>query len=286
MPFSQPVTNLIRQRFSCRRYLDTPISGGERSRIEAFLAAHTSGPLGTTARFHLAAATEESRRSLKGLGTYGTIRNPTAFLIGASRPGEKNLEGFGYLVEEAVLYATDLGLGTCWLGGFFTRSSFSRAIQLGKKESIPAVIAMGYKASPAAEEGDLFRQIAQGARRLPWGQLFFDGAFGVPLSPDKAGSFAEPLEMVRLGPSASNRQPWRVVQSSAGFHFYLQRSHGYRDMIRLARVADIQRVDLGIAMCHFGLTAAELGLPGTWQVRDPGIQQPDRQAEYLVTWSL
>jgi nitroreductase len=284
MHFSQPVTDVIRQRFSCRRYLDTPIGTAERSRLEAFLAAETAGPLGSTARFHLAAATEESRQSLKGLGTYGTIRSPTAFLIGAVRPGEKTLEGFGYLVEKAVLFATDLGLGTCWLGGFFTRSSFSRAIKLGRKETIPAVIAMGYKASPTGE-GDLFRQIAQGAHRLPWDQLFFDGDFGVPLSPDRAGSFAEPLEMVRLGPSASNKQPWRVVQGADGFHFYVHRSSGYRNMIRLARVVDLQRVDLGIAMCHFGLTAAELGLPGTWQVRDPGLDRLDGQTEYVVTWS-
>lgn len=284
MHFSQPVTDVIRQRFSCRRYLDTPIGAAERSRLEAFLAAKTTGPLGSTARFHLAAATEESRQSLKGLGTYGTIRNPTAFLIGAVRPEKSSLEDFGYLVEQAVLFATDLGLGTCWLGGFFTRSSFSLAIRLGRKEAIPAVIAMGYKASPTGE-GDVIRQIAQGAHRLPWEQLFFDSAFGVPLSPGRAGSYAEPLEMVRLGPSASNRQPWRVVQGVDGFHFYLQRSHGYRNMIRLARVVDLQRVDLGIAMCHFGLTASELGLPGAWQVRDPGLDRPDGHTDYVVTWA-
>ena len=284
MEFSEPVAELIRRRFSCRRYVDTPIGQEERGRLEAFLASHTTSPLGSTARFHLVAATEESRQSLRGLGTYGTIRNPTGFVIGAVKPGEKNLEGFGYLMEQAVLYATDLGLGSCWLGGFFTRSSFSRAIRLSGKEAIPAVVAIGHTASPTAEM-DVWRRIANGAQRLPWEQLFFDGRFGVPLAHEKAGLYAEPLEMVRLGPSASNRQPWRIVRDEAGFHFYVQRSAGYRDVIKLARVVDLQRVDLGIAMCHFGLTATETGLPGAWEVRDPGIERPNGLTEYVVTWA-
>jgi len=284
MEFSQTVTDLIRRRFSCRRYLDTPVGAEERGRLEAFLASNTTSPLGSTARFHLIAATEESRQSLRGLGTYGTIRSPTAFLIGAVKPAGKSLEGFGYLMEKAVLFATDLGLGTCWLGGFFTRSSFSHAIGLTRQETIPAVIAMGYQASPTAE-ADIFRRIAGGAQRLPWEQLFFDGGFGIPLASEEAGPYADPLEMVRLGPSASNKQPWRVVRDGTGFHFYAQRSPGYRDIIKLARVVDLQRVDLGIAMCHFGLTATEMGLPGTWQVRDPRIERRNDKAEYIVTWS-
>lgn len=285
MDFSQPVVDIIRHRFSCRRYLDTPVGAEERGRLEAFLASHTTSPLGSAARFHLIAASDESRSSLRGLGTYGTIRNPTAFLIGAVRPEGKALEGFGYLMEKAVLFATDLGLGTCWLGGFFTRSSFSRAIRLGGKEVIPAVIALGYRASPTAE-ADVFRRIAGGAQRLPWEQLFFRDTFGIPLARDQAGPYAEPLEMVRLAPSASNKQPWRIVRDGAGFHFYVQRSPGYRTAIRLARVVDLQRVDLGIALCHFGLTAAEMGLPGAWQNRDPGIEKPNDQTEYVASWAV
>jgi len=40
--------------------------------------------------------------------------------------GDKNLEDFGYLMEEAILFATGLGLGTCWLGGSFTKSGLPK----------------------------------------------------------------------------------------------------------------------------------------------------------------
>ena len=34
-------------------------------------------------------------------------------------------------------------------------------------------------------------------------------------------------------------------------------------------MADLQRVDMGIAMCHFELAARERGLAGRWVVEQP-----------------
>ena len=70
------------------------------------------------------------------------------------------------------------------------------------------------------------------------------------------------------------------------WHFFLQRTPGYGDSLtfKLLRLADIQRVDMGIAMCHFALTARELGLSGHWLVEDPAIARPDELTEYSVSW--
>ena len=63
--------------------------------------------------------------------------------------------------------------------------------------------------------------------RLAWERLFFDQAFGTPLTREAAGEYATPLEMVRLGPSASNKQPWRIVREGGAWHFYVQRNRYY-----------------------------------------------------------
>jgi hypothetical protein len=34
------------------------------------------------------------------------------------------------------------------------------------------------------------------------------------------------------------------------------------------------------------MTASELGLPGAWQVRDPGIEKPNDVTEYVVSWAV
>ena len=92
--------------------------------------------------------------------------------------------------------------------------------------------------------------------------------------------------MVRLAPSASNKQPWRLIKVGAAWHFYLRRTPGYGSGIvaRFLAKNDLQRVDMGIAMCHWELTAQEAGLKGSWANQNPGLALPDALTEYIVSW--
>lgn len=285
--FSQPVSDLIRQRYSVRSYCDQPLPAGQQQALAQYLASLPPGPFAAPGRFELVTATSQDRRELRGLGTYGFIRNSPGFIIGTvDRAADKNLEDFGYRMEEIVLFTTALGLGTCWLGGFFTRSSFGRKISLRKEEVIPAVCAVGETAEWPTNFLGTFKPHTGQRPRRPWEDLFFDCEFGRPLTLAAAGGFADALEMVRIGPSASNQQPWRIVRDENRWHFYLKRNFGKRQslFVLLQGEVDIQRVDLGIAMCHFELVAAEASLGGKWRVSDPGLKKPDPLTEYVVTW--
>ncbi len=288
MPGSKPITDVIKQRISCRTYQETPIEQHDQQRLRDFLASNINGPFGTRARFALIAATQEDRLSLKGLGTYGFIRGATGFIVGAVEPGPKGLEDYGYLMERAVLFATEMGLGTCWLGGTFTKSRFAEKISLAADESVPAVTAIGYAASRGLPE-NIIRRAAAADGRLPWEELFFDDKFGNPITPQGSGDYSVLLDMVRRAPSASNKQPWRIVRHANAWHFWLQRSAGYGKgsmLYKLLRLVDLQRVDMGIAMCHFELAARELRLQGAWVVDQPGIEKPNKNTEYVVSWTL
>lgn len=283
----EPLAAIVRKRYSCRSYADRPITQADQQQLTDYLSSLKTGPLGTAVRFQLVAATEQDRSSLRGLGTYGFIKGAVGFMVGAAGPGERNLEDYGYTVELAVLEATALGLGTCWLGGSFTQSSFAKKIACQPHEVVPAVAAVGYPA-PEARARDWSRRWVRADTRLPWGALFFREAFGNPLSAEQAGAYAAPLEMVRLAPSAKNNQPWRLVQDGNDFHFYLQRTQGYSPgslEFKLFHMADLQRMDIGIAMCHFEQTARESGLPGQWVARDPGLSMPGASTSYVITWA-
>jgi len=277
----EPIVNVIKARRSCRTYLDKPLSDADRKLLEGTLSALGKGPLGTAARFKLIAATPDDEDALKGLGTYGVIKGATGFIAGAVASGDKNFEDFGFLMERAIVFATGLGLGTCWLGGTFTRSTFAERLDLRKGEVMPAVVSVGYPAGRARLLDRAMRLGAGSDRRFPWERLFFDASFGTPLTAEAAGPYRVPLEMMRLAPSASNKQPWRVVKDGTAWHFWLQRTRGYGG--RLLAV-DLQRVDLGIGMSHFELSASELGLAGRWVLMDPGLPRPDDLTEYTVTW--
>jgi len=285
MLYSKPVTEIIRQRFSCRKCLEKPIAEDQRQHLADFISSAGRGPLGTPVRFELVAATEQDRKSLKGLGTYGFIRGAAGFIVGAVGHSEKNLEDYGYVMEKIILCATDIGLGTCWLGGTFTKSGFAKKISAADGELVPAVTSVGYVAQRGEFEGRM-RQFVGADNRMPWENLFFKEKFGIPLSSDEAGAYSVPLEMVRKGPSASNKQPWRIVKEGNTWHFYIKRTKGYGNSFtfRLLGLADLQRVDMGIAMSHFELTANELGLKGTWAIQEPAIAKPDSLTEYTISW--
>ncbi len=279
------VRALIDRRYSCRAYLERPIAAGDRDALATFMAAKTAGPLGSAVRFGLIAASSDDEGALKRLGTYGFIKGARGFLVGAVRKGSRDLEDYGYLLEGLVLRATELGLGTCWLGGTFTRSTFtSRFGGVDRDETIPAVVSVGY---PGDDGTERIREREEGTRRYPPDELFFGDEWGVPLGRQGTDGYAPALEAVRMGPSATNKQPWRIVRRGGDWHFYLERTKGYgkgSPWFKLLRIADLQRVDLGIAMCHFDLVARESGRDGRWIVEDPGLSLPGPGIEYTATW--
>ena len=289
-PLPAPAQDLIGRRYSCRTYLEQPIADDDQRRLLAFIATRTTGPLGSQARFGLLAAAPGDRQAIRRLGTYGFIKGATGFIVGAVRRAPNDLEDYGDLLEEIVLYATGLGLGTCWLGGTFTRSTFVRRFGgLGRDETMPAVLSLGH----IGDDGrGRIREREEGGRRLSAGELFFAGRYGHSLPAASVGRYAAALEAVRMAPSATNKQPWRIVRGDGvgdaprDWHFLLQRSKGYgkgSPVFRALRIADLQRVDLGIAMCHFALVARESGLDGHWAVDDPGLVLP-AGVEYTATW--
>lgn len=286
MAATQTIFQIITQRFSVRIYQETPIPDEIQKEFQTYLAAIRKGPLGSPVRLELVAASPDDTQALRGLGTYGFIKNPTGFIVGAVKAGEYAMEDYGYAMEEAVLEATALGLGTCWLGGSFAQSGFARKIGKLEHEIIPAVTSTGYAVEDCRVR-DRSRQKVGADERQPWENLFFEGRFGIPLRPETAGLYPDALEMVRIGPSAKNKQPWRVVRDGERWHFYCQRTPGFGPgtvVFALLRLADLQRVDVGIAMCHFELAAREQGLSGSWKTNNPGLPPVDKNTVYIATW--
>ena len=284
MNYTRPVTELVQARYSCRSYQPVPLPDDAHNALVAFVRGLTARPFGTPLRLELAAATRSGSDELRGLGTYGIIRRPAGFVIGVVKHGARDLEDVGYALEQTVLKATDLGLGSCWLGGTFQRSNFAAQANLREGETLASVIAIGVIAHRLTWVDRALRGGAGSTSRRPWEQLFFDGQFGVPLTLAAAGGYAQALEMARQAPSASNKQPWRVVRCGTAWHLYLQRTPGYRERNALIGLPDLQRVDMGIFMCHLELTARQLGLPGQWELLSVDRVPELAGAEYKVSW--
>ena len=249
---------LIRSRRSVRTFDGTPLREEDTARILAF-AGKVENP------YELPIAWKLLDRKNDKLSV-PVVAGADTYIAGKMQRAAHAEEAFGYSFEKIVLFAQSLGVGTTWIAGTMDRKAFEYAMRLSENEVMPCVSPLGYPAEKMSLRETMMRRGVKADSRLDFETLFFDGSFEKPLSEERSGGLRLPLEMVRLAPSAVNGQPWRVVRCGDCVHFYEKRGRGMA-----SETWDIQKIDLGIALCHFELGAIESGLRPVLCVEDPGI---------------
>lgn len=274
------VMKTIESRYSVRNYIDKPIEKEKLNIIKTFMEENKKGPMGNEVTFHLIDASEHDKAELKSLITYGMISGATSYIVGVVKPGEYAMEDFGYCMEKLILKVSELGLGTCWLGGTFNRGGFAKQVNLSGEELLPCITPIGYTADKRTLKENFIRTLVGAKKRKNPEVLFFENNFNTSLNLDTIGSYSKVLEALRLGPSASNKQPWRIIKDSQGlYHIFLEEDEKYNNTFSGIK---IQNIDMGIAMCHFDLAARELGITGQWIKSKPELQAG--KLKYIVTW--
>jgi len=273
-------SDTIKRRVSCRTYKNVPIKGADRQKLGDFIRTNVQGPFGNKVRFELIDLGGKERDEVTTLATYGMIKGASTFIVGAVTKGDRAMEDYGYCMEKIVLMATHLELGTCWLGGTFNRSASASRINKRDDEVIPAITPLGYPNDKSIRDS-VMRFFARSNSRKAWEKLFFCGETPIPLPRNIGGAYQSGLDCVRIGPSASNRQPWRIIKEKDNdiFHFYISRTPG---LAKLYPDVSLQDVDMGIAMCHFEVAVHEMNGKGSWE--NIQFPHPQKGLEYIVSW--
>ena len=276
--FSNKITDTIRSRVSVRTYDKKPLSGDLMKKITEHLKK-LNGPFEARCTFTILDKAEAKQEDNIKLGTYGVIKGASTYIAGVVENKPFCMEQLGYQMEWLILYLTEIGLGTCWLAGTFNRGSFTQAVECKSNELMPVVVPFGYAREKRSMLDSVMRAAAGSAKRKDWSELFYTDSFNNILDKNVKDAYEIPLEMARLAPSASNKQPWRILRKAGIYHFYICHTPSYNRMYSY----DIQKIDMGIAMLHFEATAREAGLPGGWSISDPGLDTPQHH-EYIVSW--
>ncbi len=275
----------LEARRSIRSFSGYPLTSGDRALVESAIRDAGQCPFSTKPRFVLVEPHEVGGQASGRIGTYGVIKDAPAFIAGAARPGPFAFADFGYALEGIMLAAVSGGLGTCWLGGTFDRSGVARALRLAVGEIVPAISPLGEPSGRRSLADSAIRALAGSRNRKPWDRLFFDDAFGHSLAAAEAGPWAVALEAVRQGPSASNKQPWRMVRTGPSgapvFHLFLEEDALYNNAIRGIK---LQEMDIGIAMRHFEVAARVGRLPGSWSRLDEVPVSSGSPMVYYSSW--
>ncbi len=268
------IIDSIKKRISIRDYQKEDLSRAQLEEIETILIQEIETPFNTKPRFALVNIKAFAQKEKVKLGTYGFIKGAQYFIVGASDNSANATIDYGFALEKIVLDLTQLGYGTCWLGGSFSRSKYAGAIDIKSNEVIPAISPVGIE-KPNVLRGKMIRTIAGSKKRKAFNELFELESTEESIQAIDA-NFKQALEMLRLAPSADNFQPWRVTISKEGyFHFSLKRNPILK---RTIRAVDLQYIDMGIAMAHFHYTLGQLGISGSWEKIENTAQ------EYIVSW--
>ncbi len=188
------------------------------------------------------------------VGFYGNIKGAPAFLAFVGDSSDPNVqEKMGYTGEAAILEATVLGLGTCWVALTYNARRVKSLIKLEKNEEIICVSPVGYTSDKWSFEEKVQSGFGSNHKRRPLQSM----VSGIPSAKWPVWAKAA-VEAARLAPSAVNRQPW---------HFHIE-----EDSITVSvkgrgpefNVA--MRLDCGIAMLHIELGALSRGAAGKWEL--------------------
>ena len=262
------IAELVRERRSVRTFDGTPLRAEDRAKLEQYLS-HMETPFDVPMEFRMLDAKAHGLSSPVVTGT-------DLYVAGKVKRGALAEVAYGFALETFVLRALSLGVGTVWIAGTMDRPAFERAMELRDDEFLPAVSPLGYPAKKRALRDAAMRRAIKADTRLPFESLFFEDSFDRPLTPECAGDFREALELVRLAPSAVNKQPWRVVKQGSTFHFYKKSS------LPANPKGDVQKLDIGIALAHFMLALEAQDIPGRVLQSDPGIPC-GKDTEYMLS---
>lgn len=261
----------IKHRRSVRTFDGEPLSESEKQQVLT-CAQHADNPWQLPIEWKILSAEKDGLKS-------PVISGTDTFIAGKMQKLPMAELAFGYSFEKVVLFAENIGIGTTWIAGTMDRSAFERAVSLEENEVMPCVSPLGYPAKKMGLKEVLMRKGIKADTRLPFGEVFFDKNFAEPMTEEKAGEvLGRALEAVRWAPSAVNKQPWRLVADGNSVHFYMKKSKGFTG----SNGWDIQKIDMGIAICHYAMMLEEAGKKLSFVQSDPDISHAE-DVIYITT---
>lgn len=178
---------------------------------------------------------------------------PPLYVTCVAPKGEYFEEQIGYFGEQFVLFATSLGLGTCWVHGTYKKES--AAYTRYPNCTLHDVIPVGYPLLPLPLKQKIIRAAIRKKDHKP------EELYKYPNQFDREEQWVqEGIKAVLAGPSAVNEQPVVFSRDS-----WTNQITAELPIINTG----MEWCDLGIAKYHFEVAAKSHGVSGRWEWEAP-----------------
>jgi nitroreductase len=209
----------IFRRRSVRKFMPEPLDQGTLEQLTEFTSSMR--PLFPGVRTEIRVLSREDSR--------GAFRvDAPHYLAAFSENAEVKEANTGFLLQQADLFLSSSGLGSCWQGGPRPIKEIRRTSEL----EYVIMVAFGRPAEP------VHRNSSGEFKRKPLNDI------------SEVRGHSDIMEAARLSPSGMNNQSWRFSGDDGGIHAYAGRS----------MITDrMNRINVGIALCHMWLAAEHAG---------------------------
>lgn len=272
--FNKPIDQIIKERHSVRNYLNKIVDQNIKDDITKYIKTITN-PFNINIDFIIL---DDSVLKDDKIGTYGSIKNAKNYLVTKVKKQDFDLEALGYSFEVLIIYLTSLGIGTCWIGGF-NKDQILKYVNINKEEILPIISPFGYENKNISLKDKVLQRLSDKKNRKTFESIFFDNDFKNSIKYDNKNVYDNALEMVRIGPSSFNKQPWIILKQNNMYHFYEDKIISYNKKTDI----DIKKIDMGIAMCHFELYLRENNIKGHFEKQDM-YPKSDKNISYIISW--
>lgn len=197
---------LLQQRHSVRSYTDQPLSETAIKALRAVISEVNSYLPAT--RFQLITNDDTPFRGKMGAyGVFKGVKNYIAAVIDTGVEGHDQIAG--YAGQKVVMKATEIGLGTCFIGGTFAAGNLP--VQMRAGETIRFIIAVGHAAEKKrALEKVLVSMVHR--KKMSANQFFDSERSAVTLDEARRiyPNIDDALAAIACAPSAVNARPARI----------------------------------------------------------------------------
>lgn len=236
--------NAVELRRSRRKFTGEPIQSEKINRLGELIASLNR----TVDNCRVLLVESHDGSIFSGIrGGYGVIKGAPSYLAFIGKSGHSSsYEKLGYIGEAAVLEATRLELGTCWVSGTFDPAAAAKDMNLEPEELLVAVSPLGYPLDAYAFSEKMMSGLAGSRKRKALKDI--TAGWSLERWPEWATCAAE---AARLAPSAMNRQPWIFRFEGAELVIETSNSSGGFGS-RFSK-----RLDCGIALRHLVVGAQQ-----------------------------
>ncbi|ABR49763.1 nitroreductase [Alkaliphilus metalliredigens QYMF] len=276
------VKELIIHRKSTRNFSKKPIEESILNELKKQGQQSKALYEAISVTFEISKGKEITKKLGVTTGYFGKLFEAPHYLVAITDTKEGYQENMGYQMEQVLLAAQELQIGTCWIAVIHHRQQINEFFNVPRGRTLLALSPIGSEVEPFGYKLLNRSKQSEPSIRKSLDEFVWIDSWDRPYNESKHGSldgFEAILKDAKLAPSWGNEQPWRVLIEGEQLHLYTIPFKKDEESF------NPHKIDCGIFMYYIEALAKEVGIESNWSRESVTIVSP-KNFQYIATLKL